>query len=118
MHELSIASAILERAQKASEENGSARVLKIGLRIGEISGVEPDALTFGFEALARESPLAGVALEIELCKRRQRCSSCAIEFEPEGFLTACPACKADDSECVAGKELDVTFIELEDSPCA
>ena len=45
MHELSIASAILDRAKAASERNGNARVLKVGLRIGEISGVEPDALT-------------------------------------------------------------------------
>jgi hydrogenase nickel incorporation protein HypA/HybF len=117
MHELSIASSILERAQRASEQNGNARVIKVGLRIGEISGVEPDALNFGFEALAKDTPMQGAVLEIELCKRRQRCGGCATEFEPEGYLTACPSCQGEESTCVAGKELDVMFIELEDSPC-
>jgi hydrogenase nickel incorporation protein HypA/HybF len=118
MHELSIASAILDRAKAVSEQNGNARVLKVALRVGEISGVEPDALRFGFEALCRDTPMHDTVLEIELCKRKQRCQRCAGEFEPESYLTTCPLCGVDDSVCVAGKELDVMFIELEDSPCA
>ena len=118
MHELAIASAILERAQAASESNGGGRVLKIGLRIGEISGVEPDALSFGIEALAKGTPCEGVVLEVERPKRRQRCGACAAEFEPEGLLTACPSCRHESSECIAGSELEVTYIELEDAPCA
>ena len=118
MHELSIATAILDRAQAASTENGGARVTKIGLRIGEISGVESDALKFGIEVLSKDTPLQGVVLDIEFCKRRQRCAGCAAEFEPAGFSPACPACHGDQSECIAGKELDVMFFELEDPPCA
>ena len=118
MHELSIASAILDRAKAASEENGGARVTKVGLRIGEISGVEADALTFGIEALSKDTPLQGVILDVELCKRKQRCTACATEFEPEGFQATCPSCHGDDSVCIAGKELDVMFFELEDPPCA
>jgi hydrogenase nickel incorporation protein HypA/HybF len=118
MHELSIASSILDRARAASEKNGNARITKIGLRIGEISGVSEDALRFGVEALSKDTPMQGVALEIEFCKRKQRCSGCATEFEPESFITTCPSCQRDDSECIAGKELDVMFIELEDEPCA
>jgi hydrogenase nickel incorporation protein HypA/HybF len=124
MHELSIASAILDRAKAVSEENGSARVTKVGVRIGEISGVEPDALRFGFEVLCKGTPMEAVVLEIEVCKRRLRCPHCSTEFEPEtvdGMAVStmiCPDCAGDDSVCVAGTELDVMFIELEDSPCA
>ncbi len=118
MHELSIASAILDRAKAASEQNGGARVTKVGLRIGEISGVDADALAFGLEALSKDTPLQGVVFDIEQCKRKQRCTACATEFHPEGFSTSCPACHRDASECVAGQELDVTYFELEDPPCA
>jgi hydrogenase nickel incorporation protein HypA/HybF len=118
MHELSIASAIVDRATAASEEHGGARVTKIGLRIGEISGVETDALRFGIEALSKDTPLQGVFLEVEFCKRRQRCTACAAEFAPEGFQAICPTCHGDQSECIAGKELDVMYFELEDPPCA
>ncbi len=122
MHELSIASAILDRAKAVSEQNGDAKVTKVGLRIGEISGVEEDALRFGFEALCKGSAMEGTELEIEPCKRRQRCGGCGTEFEPDGGSMAlsmsCPRCASVDSVCIAGKELDVMFIELEDSPCA
>jgi hydrogenase nickel incorporation protein HypA/HybF len=118
MHELAIAQAILERAQAASERNGGGRVTRIGLRIGAISGVEPDALSFGIEALVKGTPLEGVALEIDQPKRKLRCGACAHEFEPEGFAVACPACGNLASDCVAGRELDVTFFEIEDPPCA
>jgi hydrogenase nickel incorporation protein HypA/HybF len=118
MHELAIAQAILDRAQAASEKNGGGRVLRVGLRIGEISGVEPEALSFGIEALSKGTPLEGLSLTIERPRRRLRCTSCAAEFEPEGFAVSCPVCQQAASECIAGGELDVTFIELEDSPCA
>jgi hydrogenase nickel incorporation protein HypA/HybF len=118
MHELAIAQAILERAAATSERCGGGRVLKIGLRVGEISGVEPDALAFGIEALSKDTPMAGVALEIERPGRKLRCTACASEFAPEGFAVACPACGNAASECIAGNELHVTFIELEDPPCA
>jgi hydrogenase nickel incorporation protein HypA/HybF len=118
MHELGIASAILERAQATSERNGNARVLKIGLRIGEVSGVEPDALSFAIEALAKGTSCEGVVLDVERPRRRQRCGACGAEFELDGMIAVCPMCRRDASECVAGSELDLTYIELEDPPCA
>lgn len=118
MHELAIAQAIVDRARTASERNGGGRVLKIGLRIGEISGVEPDALSFGIEVLCKGTALEGLALEVEQPRRRLRCTACATEFVPDGFAVACPACGSPSSDCIAGQELDVTFIELEDLPCA
>ncbi len=118
MHELAIAQAILDRARAASERNGGGRVTKIGLRIGEISGVEADALSFGIEALAKGTPLDGVTLEIDQPRRRLRCAGCATEFAPDGFAVACPACGTPSGELIAGSELDVTYIELEDPPCA
>jgi hydrogenase nickel incorporation protein HypA/HybF len=118
VHELAIAQAILDRAQAASEHHGGGRVTKIGLRIGEISGVEPEALSFGIEVLSKDTPFAGLLLEIEQPRRKLRCAACATEFEPEGFAVACPTCQHPSCECIAGTELDVTFIELEDSPCA
>jgi hydrogenase nickel incorporation protein HypA/HybF len=114
MHELSIAQAILDRALAVSERNGNARVTKVGLRIGEISGVETDALRFGFEALCKGTAMAATILEVESCGRRQRCCACAAEFHPESFVTACPSCASDDSVCIAGQELDVMYIEIED----
>jgi hydrogenase nickel incorporation protein HypA/HybF len=118
MHELSIASAILDRVTAAAEQNAGARVTKVGLRVGELASVDPDALAFGFEALAKGTALADAVLEIEYRKRKQRCTACNLEFEPGEISSNCPACNHADTVCIAGKELDISFIEVEGPPCA
>jgi hydrogenase nickel incorporation protein HypA/HybF len=118
MHELSIASAILDRVKAAADQNAGARVIKVGLRVGELSSVDPDALAFGFESLAKGTSLAGAVLEIEYRERKQQCAACKLEFAPGELSSNCPGCNHAESVCIAGKELDISFIEVEDPPCA
>ncbi|RME31043.1 MAG: hydrogenase maturation nickel metallochaperone HypA, partial [Candidatus Zixiibacteriota bacterium] len=49
MHELSIAVNIMEAVQQQLPAADQARLKAIGLRIGELTDVVPEALTFGFE---------------------------------------------------------------------
>ena len=53
MHELSIADAILDAVRVEAEKRPGAHVTKVGVRIGALSGVEPEALSFGFSAWCR-----------------------------------------------------------------
>jgi hydrogenase nickel incorporation protein HypA/HybF len=117
MHELSIAESILNRIHEESVRRG-ARIIAVGVRIGELSGVDPDALSFGFEVPSKDTPLEGVMLEIDFRKRKQRCNSCGGEFETDVMLTTCPACGNPETVCIAGDELDIAYIELEDAACA
>ena len=111
--------AILERAKAASEENGGVRVTKIGLRIGEISGVETDALTFGLEALSKDTSFEGARVEVELLQAQAALHGLRHRVRARGLHRppARPA-TATKATCIAGNELDVTFFELEDPPCA
>jgi hydrogenase nickel incorporation protein HypA/HybF len=115
MHELSIASAILERVQaEAGRQTG--HISRVGVRVGELSGVSPDALAFGFEMLVKDTDMEPLALAIEVCPRRQRCSACENEFAvpAPGLETACPKCGSPATVCIAGDELDIAFMEVED----
>lgn len=114
MHELSIAAAILDRVAAEAARYAGARFTKVGVRVGEVSGVDPDALSFGFEALTRESPWERLALEIEYCRRMQRCQECQHTFASSSYETQCPECGAGNTILVAGEELDIAFIETED----
>ena len=117
MHELGIAESILNRVQEESLCHAGARPTKVGVRIGELSGVDPDALSFAFEVLVKSGPLEGLSLEIDYRKRVQRCASCGREFEASMLLCSCPDCGSYDSRCIAGQELDIVYIELEDPAC-
>ena len=64
MHELTIASAILERVEHEAGQRPGVHVTCVGVRVGELSGVNPDALAVGFESLVRSSPLEPLALDM------------------------------------------------------
>ena len=117
MHELSIAKAILEALEAESAKRPGARIRKVGVRLGELSGVNMDALTFNFEVLVKDSPWEPLDLEIEWCPRRQRCPTCGHAFTPQGFDLACPACGQCQTECIGGDDLDIAYLNLEES-CA
>ena len=65
MHELGIANSVLEAVQKEMTRRPGARLTKVGLRIGEFSGVEESSLRFCFEVLVRDTEMRSAVLDIE-----------------------------------------------------
>ena len=114
MHELSIANSILEAVQAEAQRRPGVRVSKVGVRIGELSGVVPEALSFGFEVLVRGTEWQPLKLEIETVPRRQRCPHCAHTFAVLNYEVACPQCGAPETDCVGGDELDLAYLEVEE----
>jgi hydrogenase nickel incorporation protein HypA/HybF len=67
MHELSLAQSVLRAVQAESDRHPGSFPVKVAVRIGEMSGVNPDALAFGFEALTKGTEWERLALELEPC---------------------------------------------------
>ena len=115
MHELSIANSILEAVRKERKRLNGARVTKVGVRIGELAGVDPDALSFGFEVLVKDSDLEPLALEIESTSRRHECPQCKHVFTVVDYQVDCPACGSTETRCIGGDELELAYLEVEES---
>jgi hydrogenase nickel incorporation protein HypA/HybF len=86
MHEMGIASSVLEAVHKELRLYPGQRATKVGLRIGEFAGVDAESLRFCFDVLVRDSPLDPLALDIEMSR---------VE------------------EGARGDELDLAYLELE-----
>ncbi len=114
MHELGIASAILDAVRKEAELHGGGHVSKVAVRVGALSGVEPEALSFGFSALVLGTDLDPIVLEIVRVPRRQRCPDCALTFEVLADTLACPHCANEDTILAGGEELDLAYLEVDD----
>ena len=99
----------LEKAQQA----GAKRIMVLRLRIGALSGVVPDALRFAFESLAPGTQAEGAELAIEEVPARFWCADCASEFESETMFADCPRCQAPSAELRAGREMELTSMEIE-----
>ncbi|MGV9253166.1 hydrogenase maturation nickel metallochaperone HypA [Streptomyces sp. NPDC003697] len=112
MHELSIATAIVEQAGEFARRDGAGAVTAVTVRVGELAGVVPDALHFAFEVARDGTALAGARLEIEHVPARAYCDGCAEEFAvgmPPLFW--CPRCDRACAELRSGRELEITAIE-------
>ena len=114
MHELSIAMEILGIVRRESSSHGARVVTKVRLRIGDLSGVETDSLSFCFDAVKGEDILtAEAALEIEKVPVRILCHSCEEEFPSDGHGVTCPSCGGFDTTLLQGEELEIADMEIE-----
>lgn len=114
MHELGIANSIFETVQGEARRRPGAHISKVGVRVGEFSSVDPEALKFSFEVLVKDTPFSPLPLEIELSPLRHHCAVCGETFAVKDYATACPRCGERRTECVGGTELELSFLELEE----
>ncbi len=114
MHESGIASSLLEIIEREALPYGGLKVINVRLRIGKLSGVMPDALRFAFEALSKGGVAEGALLDIEEVPLRIRCNGCGRTSDAESFFMACPHCKGVEVEIIAGRELEIKEMEIED----
>jgi hydrogenase nickel incorporation protein HypA/HybF len=114
MHELSIALGILDAAQEEAERHGPCQVRAVHLKLGPLSGVVKEALLFSYDLAAEDTPLRGSRLVIEETTVAVLCPVCR-ERRPIRSLQSfrCATCDAPAVDVVAGRELEVTGLEID-----
>jgi hydrogenase nickel incorporation protein HypA/HybF len=65
MHEMGIAASVLEAVQKELVLYPGRRAMKVGLRIGELAGVDAESVRFCFDVMVKDSEFGGLELAIE-----------------------------------------------------
>ena len=73
MHEMSICQSILQTLEEQARLQNFSRVERVCLEIGPLSGVEIEALKFGFDVVMRDSLAAEARLEIIECPAEAWC---------------------------------------------
>ena len=112
MHEMAIAEGILDIAREHAVRENSARITKIGLLIGEMAGVEEDALRFCFSSLVNGTLAQDAELSIKRVPLVGRCGGCGHEQAIENYIFICPECGGGLS-IVSGRELRVEYLEMD-----
>jgi hydrogenase nickel incorporation protein HypA/HybF len=117
VHELSIALEIRRCVEGAVAERRSgvgARVAIVKVRIGELSGVDPDALLFAWNVAVKGTFLDGARLEIERMPAKIFCLACGSESPVDFPAASCPECGGTRIEIRGGTEMDVVSAQVED----
>lgn len=116
MHELSIASSIIDIVKQQLEASGvgDSKVEKIVFLAGAIHAVIPDALTFHFDVVKKDHPpLVDTFLEIQKIPVKTWCPGCGREDQPTEPSFICDECHS-PLVIREGEELRVESIEVED----
>ncbi|MER8185754.1 hydrogenase maturation nickel metallochaperone HypA [Kitasatospora sp. NPDC094015] len=118
MHEMSIAQAIVDQVTASAEAKAGGTAERVRLQVGELAGVVPDALRFGFDLVCEDTPLAGAELLIDPVAALAECGPCGTGWAP-GMPPdlVCPTCGSGaGTELVAGRELQITAVHWAGGP--
>jgi hydrogenase nickel incorporation protein HypA/HybF len=111
VHEYSIVQALLGHVESQARANGAKAVSRVRVRIGELSGVEPDLLQTAFELVRERSICDGATLEVRRVAARWVCRTCEGPIAAGGPLR-CPACGG-AARLAEGDEIVLDQLELE-----
>ncbi len=113
MHELSIASYLLDSVEDQARQLGAQRVLAINLVAGERAGIVDEALQFSFDLLTAETLAEGARINVRRTFMCFHCAPCDCEYSPKVGDFNCPNCGAVGQLTADGTELLIESIEIE-----
>ena len=113
MHELSLLEALRDQALAAVRAEGAQRIAVIRLRVGELAGVELEALRFGFPVVMAGTIAAGAALRIEIEPAECMCDVCGASFPAPDGCCDCPRCSTISRRLLRGRDLRLLALEVE-----
>lgn len=115
MHELGLLGAVVDAVGDAVAKHPTAcRASAVGLRVGSLSGAEPEALVGAWPIATFGTVLEGARLDVEAVQAVVWCPACEAE-QPidEFFALLCPACGTPTGNLVRGREFEVAWADLE-----
>lgn len=114
MHELSIATSMIEMAQEEAARRGGVQVNAIHLKLGPLAGVVKEALLFSYDVACEGTMLEGSRLVVEETPVVVYCPKCEAERVLASVqLFFCSVCGTPTPEVLRGRELEVVALEIE-----
>ena len=112
MHEAALAESILKIAFDTAEKNSAKKITAVGLKLGDMAGVEVEALKLSFNVLTKDTIAQGAELKINRVPISAECNKCGKIFQVPHYNFFCPEC---DGVLIlkSGRELLVEFIDCD-----
>ena len=114
MHELSITRNILEIVNDKTVTAGRnpPKVKNILVLVGELSGVEPDSVSFYFDLMKKDYNLDEASITFSHVPASMKCGKCGLEFKYDQLSWNCPGCGDPGIAISKGTECYVESIEV------
>ena len=112
MHEMSLCEGILQVLESHARSQAFERVSKVWLEIGDLSGVEVEAMKFSFDVVMKGTLANEASLEIIEVPGRAWCMQCSEEVSVNKRFDACPDCGSYQLQVTGGEEMKVKELEV------
>ncbi len=112
MHEMSICESILGILKDQARAQQFDTVKRVCLEIGPLSGVEIEALRFGFDVVMRDSLAENATLEIVETQATAWCIPCGETVTIAERYDPCPNCGSHQLQLATGEELRIKELEV------
>ena len=113
MHELSLTQGVLSILEDYARENQFSRVKTVWLEIGQLSHVQPEAMSFCFDSVMKDTIADGAKLEIIETPGQAICVDCTKQMEISSRIAECPECGSYKLHISGGDEMRVKELEVE-----
>ena len=112
MHEFSIVSALINQCEELAAENKATGIARVAVKIGALSGVEPQLVKTAFDTFREDGICRGAELEMEIAPLELDCRACGAHSIPDDIAYLCPACHSRDIKVSGGEEMLLMQLEL------
>lgn len=113
MHEFSVANSLLRLIEENVRQNHGKSVIKVVVKVGVLSGVEPHLLKVAFDHLKEGSVADKSELIIEVQQVLIRCRECRYTGEVEDYQFMCRECGSYQLDILDGRDMVLKSIQME-----
>jgi len=112
MHELSVCLSLLQQMETIAKERNAARIEKIFLRVGPLSGIEPALLRNAYPLAVAGTIAADAELLIDTSDVVVSCTQCGAETTVRPNRLICSGCGDFRTRVISGDELILQRLEM------
>lgn len=112
MHEMSVAQSLIEIIKEEMVKHEASVLQSVRLKIGQLSAVVPESLSFCFEVMTSGTELEGAKLIMEVVSLKGTCQECNNTFEIRNYAFECPCCGSQKILTISGQDLSIVEMEV------
>lgn len=112
MHEYSIVQSLLETCENHAKENDASNITKVVVKIGVLSGVEPDLLKTAFDTFKEQTVCHNAQFVMDVQKIKIKCDDCDTISILEKNEFNCPKCESVNITVLDGEDMYLMSLEM------
>lgn len=113
MHELSVTESILRIAVDEAKKYNALKVLRINIKMGELSELLPECIDYYFKIVSKNTAAEHAVLNVEKIPFKINCRNCGTVSEINIRKFRCPICSSQDLKIIGGNEFYIDSLEVE-----